>query len=224
MNGKLLISFVVSLSSHERNRFVQRFPRPTCNLFLIYSCNMIVIKLGGSLSRSDSLINCLNAVEKNYQNWGAVIVPGGGAFADQVRLAQQHWQFDDGTAHRMAILAMQQMALLFKGLKPDFTIVHTVEAVQYALNRQKTVIWSPDIIELDNASIRAGWDITSDSLAAWLAKTVSATELILIKSAVIDANLSLHQLAEQHIVDKAFCDFVAQAAFKISIINARSFG
>ncbi len=152
---------------------------------------MIVIKLGGSLSRTDALVNCLNAVEKNYQGRALVIVPGGGAFADQVRLAQQHWQFDDTTAHHMALLAMQQMALMFKGLKPDFVIAHTVAAIQDQLGRQKTVIWSPDITELDNAGIEASWDITSDSLAAWLAKTLSATELILIKSAAIDAGLTL---------------------------------
>ncbi len=183
---------------------------------------MIIIKLGGSLSRSDTLVNCLNAVEKNYQGRAAVIVPGGGAFADQVRLAQQHWQFDDATAHRMALLAMQQMALMFKGLKPGFAVADTVAAVQQRLNRQQTVIWSPDIIELDNAGIEASWDITSDSLAAWLADTLSARELILVKSAVIDAGLSLHQLADRHIVDKAFCGFVAQAAFKTRIVNAQS--
>jgi len=181
---------------------------------------IIIIKLGGSLSRSDALVNCLNAVEKNYQGRAVVIVPGGGAFADQVRLAQQQWQFDDTTAHHMALLAMQQMALMFKGLKPDFAIADTVLAIQDQLDQKKTVIWSPDIIELDNAGIEASWDITSDSLAAWLAKTVLATELILIKSAAIDADLSLHQLAEQNIVDKAFCDFVAQAAFKVHIIKA----
>ena len=43
---------------------------------------MIIIKLGGSLSRSDALVNCLNAVEKNYQGRAVVIVPGGGAFAN----------------------------------------------------------------------------------------------------------------------------------------------
>jgi aspartokinase-like uncharacterized kinase len=185
---------------------------------------IIIIKLGGSLSRSDALVNCLNAVEKDYQGRAVVIVPGGGAFADQVRLAQQHWQFDDTTAHHMALLAMQQMALMFKGLKPDFAIADTVAAIHDQLNRKKTVIWSPDIIELDNAGIEASWDITSDSLAAWLAKTLSATELILIKSAAIDADLSLQQLAEQNIVDKAFCDFVAQAAFKVHIVNARNMG
>jgi aspartokinase-like uncharacterized kinase len=180
---------------------------------------MIIIKLGGSLSHSDALLDCLNTLEKKYQGRAVVIVPGGGAFADQVRLAQQRWQFDDTTAHHMALLAMQQMALLIKGLKPDFTIVHRVAEIQ---NRQHTVIWSPDSIELDNAGIPASWDITSDSLAAWLARKLLATELILIKSATIDANLSLHELAEQHIVDKAFCDFVVQAAFKIGIINSKN--
>jgi aspartokinase-like uncharacterized kinase len=71
---------------------------------------MIIVKLGGSLSRADTLIKCLNSVEQNYQGREVVIVPGGGAFADQVRLAQHHWQIDDKTAHNMAILAMQQMA------------------------------------------------------------------------------------------------------------------
>lgn len=183
---------------------------------------MIIIKLGGSLSYSDALVNSLNVVESDYQGRAAVIVPGGGAFADQVRLAQQHWQFDDTTAHHMAILAMQQMALMFKGLKPGFAMAHAVLAIQGQLNRHGTVIWSPDIAELDNAGVSASWDITSDSLAAWLAKVLSATELILVKSVAIDASLSLQQLAEQHIVDKAFCEFAASAAFKIQIVNAQS--
>jgi 5-(aminomethyl)-3-furanmethanol phosphate kinase len=184
---------------------------------------MIVVKLGGSLSQSDTLVNCLNSVEQNYQGRAVVIVPGGGAFADQVRLAQHSWQFDDTTAHRMAILAMQQMALLIKGLKDDFSIARSVTDIRKQLHQQKIVIWSPDIVELDNAAIQASWDITSDSLAAWLATELSASELILVKSAMIDANLSLRQLVKQNIVDKGFCDFVMQAAFKIMVINQQDF-
>ena len=131
---------------------------------------MIVVKLGGSLSQSDALIKCLNSVEQIYQGRAVVIVPGGGAFADQVRLAQQRWQFDDKTAHSMAILAMQQMALLIKGLKSDFSIARSVTDIRKQLLRQKIVIWSPDIVELECAGVQASWDITSDSLAAWLAK------------------------------------------------------
>jgi aspartokinase-like uncharacterized kinase len=184
---------------------------------------MIVIKLGGSLSYSDALINCLDSVEKNYQGRAVVIVPGGGVFADQVRLAQQRWQFDDRTAHRMAILSMQQMALLLNGVKPDFALAGSVADIRRQLQRQACVIWSPDNAELEQAEIPASWDITSDSLAAWLAQVLSASELILVKSANIDANLSLQQFAKMNIIDKGFCDFVMQAAFKIQVINQQNF-
>jgi len=184
---------------------------------------MIVVKLGGSLSQSDALIKCLNSVEQNYQGRAVVIVPGGGAFADQVRLAQHRWQFDDKTAHGMAILAMQQMALLIKGLKDDFSIARSVTDIRKQLLQQQIVIWSPDIVELECAAIQASWDITSDSLAAWLAKALSATELILVKSAMIDTSLNLQQLAKQNIVDKRFCDFVMQATFKVQVINQQNF-
>ena len=184
---------------------------------------MIIVKLGGSLSQSDALIRSLNSIEQNYANRAVVIVPGGGAFADQVRLAQHHWQFDDDTAHRMAILAMQQMALLIKGLKNDFSIAGSVTDILKQLHQKKIVIWSPDIVELDNAGIEASWDITSDSLAAWLAKAISAEELILVKSAMIDNSLSLTQFAERAIVDKAFCNFVRQATFTVQLINQQNF-
>ncbi len=184
---------------------------------------MIVIKLGGSLAHSGTLIKCLDTIEQKYQGRAVVIVPGGGVFADQVRVAQSHWQFDDKTAHAMALLAMQQMALMLKGLKPDFSLAGSVSDIQEQLNRQKTIIWSPDVVELDKAGIQATWDITSDSLAAWLAKALSAKELILVKSANIDTGLSVRELAEQNIVDKAFCDFLAQTSFKITIINEQSF-
>ena len=184
---------------------------------------MMVVKLGGSLSKADTLVNCLNNLEQNYTDSAVVIVPGGGAFADQVRVAQQRWQFDETTAHRMAILAMQQMALLIKGLKSNFSIAYSVTDILKQVSQQKIVIWSPDIVELDNAAIKASWDITSDSLAAWLAGRLSARELVLVKSAMIDNRLNLQQLTELGIVDHGFCDFVGQGRFKISIINQQDF-
>ncbi len=182
-----------------------------------------VIKLGGSLMQSDNLRDCLETIGRRYQGRAVVIVPGGGIFADQVRLAQHHWQFDDHTAHAMALLAMQQMAWLFNGLKPDFIVAGSVAQIGGHTAQAKTVIWSPDIVELEQAGVAASWDITSDSLAVWLADALSATELVLVKSAGIDANLSLAELAERAIVDKAFCASVANATFPIKIINAQHF-
>lgn len=183
---------------------------------------MIVVKLGGSLEQSGTLLDCLNQIEQRYQNTQVVIVPGGGAFADQVRLAQTRWQFDDRTAHVMALLAMQQIALLIKGLKKQFALAGSVAAIKTQANPATIQIWSPDINELDAAGIPASWEFTSDSLAAWLAGAVSASDLILVKSAAIESDLSLSALAAQNIVDNAFCKTVQNASFNIHIINTQT--
>lgn len=177
---------------------------------------MIVIKLGGSLAAAGTLANCVATIDRTHGGRAAVVVPGGGLFADQVRLAQQQWRFDEMTAHRMALLAMQQMALLFHGLMPHWTLV---ERVNLLIGREHISIWSPDPNELDQAGVPASWDVTSDSLAAWLAGQLSAEELILVKSAAIATGESLAELAARQVVDRAFCDYAADARFKITIIN-----
>lgn len=184
---------------------------------------MLIIKLGGSLLESASLSLCLDTVDRKYRNRPVAIVPGGGAFADQVRAAQKQWRFDNNTAHRMALLAMQQMALLFRGLKPHFVIASSSADVRSLAAEGKTVIWSPSIAELDNAGIQAKWDVTSDSLAAWLANELLADELILVKSAFVTQNHSLAELTKQGFIDKAFCSYAAHSAYKITIINHESF-
>ncbi len=180
-----------------------------------------VIKLGGSLLKSGYLRDCLARIEQAYQGSRLVIVPGGGVFADQVRMVQQDWHFDDSTAHEMALLAMQQMALLFKSVQPSFVIADTVSAILKPSVLNKVVIWSPCINELNQSGVPASWDISSDSLAVWLAAQLSADELILVKSVEIDPLLSVAQLSERHIVDKAFSASVAAHWFPISIIHAR---
>ncbi len=184
---------------------------------------MLIIKLGGSLAQAQTLLKCLNKIEINYSHQKVIIVPGGGAFADQVRMAQSHWQFDDSTAHKMAILAMQQMALLIQGLKSDWVLAESTISLSEGLKTNNVLIWSPCIKELATNQIAESWDITSDSLAAWLANKLSAQHLILVKSAAIDQNLSLQELSEAGITDNGFCQFVAEMGVKIDVINQEDF-
>ena len=180
---------------------------------------MQVIKLGGSLSKSGDLFDGLNRIATGQGR--VVIVPGGGDFADQVRFAQQQWRFNDVIAHEMAILAMQQMALVFKGLQPSFILAHSVAEIKQQ-NQSVPIIWSPAIQELNKAGVAASWEITSDSLAAWLATQLKATDLILVKAAAVDSN-NLAQLSEQGIIDSAFVRFAAQASFNIHILSKDRF-
>lgn len=184
---------------------------------------MTVIKLGGSLMAAHTLLDCLSTIASRYQHTPTVIVPGGGDFANQVRLAQKQWQFNNSIAHQMAILAMQQMALLLKGLNHSFIIADSIADIQQTIAQHQIPIWSPNIVELDQADIPHSWDITSDSLSAWLAQQLIATELILIKSVAIDPELSITELTEQNIVDSAFDAFTQHASFNITLIHANRF-
>lgn len=157
----------------------------------------------------------------SQQDWrgGVVIVPGGGAFADQVRSAQRHWRFDETTAHRMAIVAMQQMALLFRGLNAGLHIAGSTAEINATLAQNQTALWSPDYHALDRAGIAATWDITSDSLAAWLAGELGASGLILVKSAALPEDADLSRLGDAGIVDAAFGAFAARLNCPVKLFH-----
>lgn len=184
---------------------------------------MKVIKLGGSLMNdATSLIQCLTTIEQKYKD-NVVIVPGGGVFADLIRTTQQQWKFCDETAHQMSILAMKQLAFLLKSIKPDFMLVESLATIQILLKKPKVLIWSPDIQELNVSSIKASWEITSDSLAAWLASKLGATELILVKSAELPARFNVQKMQNTGLVDKAFDAFIKNTSYKITLINKHQF-
>lgn len=182
---------------------------------------MIIIKLGGSLLASGRLGPCLDKIERDYRKQGCVIVPGGGVFADQVRQLQDAWQFDDRTAHLMAILAMQQIALLIKGLKPAFRLVERLGDFHPA--QPAITVWSPDIAGLDADHLPATWELSSDSLSAWLAHKLSARLLIIVKSALIPKNQDMQHLIDNRIVDPLFDTFARQGKVMTTIIHVDDF-
>jgi 5-(aminomethyl)-3-furanmethanol phosphate kinase len=178
-----------------------------------------VIKLGGSLAHSNVLTDCLQTVNQHYLDQGAVIVPGGGCFADQVRLAQQQWSFDDRAAHQMAVLSMQQMAVMLGALMPTWSIHSTVHECQQHFASGRMMIWSPDLTELDAAGVASSWEVTSDSLAAWLANRLSAKQLLLVKSSPIKPDMSIQQLQQTGVLDKAFHQFIGDADYSVNILH-----
>lgn len=169
--------------------------------------DMWVIKIGGSLLDSPKLPEWLDGIAENCAG-KAVIVPGGGVFADQVRSMQKQWHFDDRTAHRMAILAMRQMALLFQGLNDNLLLVDTLADITAGLSQGRVVLWAPGAELYDREDIPASWDITSDSLSAWLGGQLAADLLVLIKSAAIPPTYKLQQLVAAGVLDKAFSAYL----------------
>jgi aspartokinase-like uncharacterized kinase len=89
-----------------------------------------IIKIGGSLAGSPHLAEWLHALEAIPGQ--PVVVPGGGPFADAVRTAQGEMGFDDLTAHRMALLAMEQYGLMLAESAPRLTMAATPAAIRRA--------------------------------------------------------------------------------------------
>lgn len=175
---------------------------------------MRVVKLGGSLAAWSELPACLASLVARP----CIIVPGGGPFADQVRDSQRRWRFDDATAHDMAILAMAQFGRMLAGLNRALRIARTMTALQARVADGLATVWVPDPDDADLRAVPPSWDITSDSLAAWLSCRVRATELILLKSAPVPSEEGdLERFAKSGIVDPAFAQFTARASYTIWI-------
>ena len=142
---------------------------------------MWVVKLGGSFSGEKVLLRWLKMLSRQAPE-KTVVVPGGGRFADQVRQAQKHWRFGDRTAHHMALLAMQQMGRMYSALEPGLKPAPSVADVLELVGQGITPVWLPDPEELDRDGVPASWQVTSDSLSAWLAGKLGARALSLVKS------------------------------------------
>ncbi len=138
-----------------------------------------------------------------------VIVPGGGIFANQVRRAQTRWQFDDATAHKMSLRAMEQFALLLQGMEPRLIPARSEIDINDVLNSNHVPIWFPYEMVADNPEIVASWDITSDSLSLWLAEKLNCKQLALVKSTVPEnGNYAADFLSQHNYLDHAFVDML----------------
>jgi len=144
-------------------------------------------------------------------------------FADQVRHVQQHYSLSDRAAHGMAILAMQQTGWLLNDLQPSFICLSDISQIDTTIQSYSKIIWQPDIAQLDVANIPANWQITSDSLAAWLANQIQASELILVKSVVIQDSLTIEQMQQRDWLDPNFNQFIQISDYKLTIINKHCF-
>ncbi len=159
----------------------------------MYPC---VVKFGGSLLDSRNLEALLEVAGDR----GAVVAPGGGAFADAVRVAQREIGFSDRAAHAMAILAMEQTALLLADLAPSFALCATSEEFTGAFAARRPAIWRPAAMAL-RADVPASWDTTSDSLSLWLAMKIEAPRLVILKSAEVQPGGSPDSWSAAGLVD-----------------------
>ncbi len=170
--------------------------------------------------KSSQLADCLKIL-KEYGQGRVVIVPGGGIFADHVRTAQTQWNFNDETAHCMALLAMEQYAYYCRSLIPEFEMATNVEQVNCLLKENKVVIFLPSQFMAKQHALPNNWSLTSDTIAAVISNTLKADGLVLIKSLdqIPEAD-SIHALAEAGVVDGFFPEYYQKLSCKFRCLVA----
>jgi 5-(aminomethyl)-3-furanmethanol phosphate kinase len=175
---------------------------------------MWVVKLGGSLINACDLPSTLKTLA-DHGAGNVVIIPGGGVFANQVRYLQKELQIDDTTAHRMALRAMEQFGALLISLDPRFHAANSIDTINEWLVKNEIPVWFPYEMVADNPAIKATWDISSDSLALWLAQAIHCQNLVLLKSTVPENdNYSADYLSQSGYLDHAFASMMTEMLVK----------
>ncbi len=170
-----------------------------------------MLKLGGSHALGPHLRQWLAYV--GSVQTPIVLVPGGGPFADVVRLTQSHMGFDDKVAHHLALIAMEQYGLALCGLEPRLTLARCPDEVREARQRRQIPVWAPVQMALAASDLPTSWHLTSDSLTAWFAGLIGAAHLVLVKQVQISSPaIDVSQLVAHGIVDSMFPKFLAQSA------------
>lgn len=143
---------------------------------------MITIKFGGSLAKEkEAVVNLVEELERLVKEYEFVIVPGGGIFADLVREIDDKFGLPPRTSHEMAILGMEQMGLFLSNFSKKFLPIRSLEEIKTCLGNKLVPIFLPMGFLLSEDELEHSWDVTSDTIAAYIANETKSEKLILLK-------------------------------------------
>jgi aspartokinase-like uncharacterized kinase len=90
-------------------------------------------------------------------------------------------RLSDEAAHWMAVLAMDQYAHLLADRLRDGVVAIDAEEIASALRAGRVPVLAPSRWLRAADPLPHSWDVTSDSIAAWIAGVLGARQLVLVK-------------------------------------------
>ena len=158
-----------------------------------------VLKIGGSLSRGAALPALCREISRLGKSHSMLVVPGGGGFADQVRAADRRYHLDATAAHRMALLAMDQYGYLLNHLVEGSVLVTDLECARRSAISRRVAVLLPSALVAREDPLPHSWQVTSDSIAAWVAHRVCCNRAVLLKD--VDGLLNSEGIIEELTVE-----------------------
>ncbi len=197
----------------------------------------VVLKVGGSLIKEapelvDRLIEEFGSENPKISDRGyssqrlsfpVLIVPGGGIFADAVRKTDESFSLSADAAHWMAILGMEQYACYLQ----DKSCVLGIDSIEN-LPQGVSVLFPYKLLRSKDP-LPHTWDVTSDTIAAWVAKQTGA---LLIKATDVDGifrngklvrEISAASFTGNHVscIDFALPEFLLKNRMECLIVNGK---
>jgi probable H4MPT-linked C1 transfer pathway protein len=141
-----------------------------------------VVKIGGGLlAHQGALDTVLAAIADAARDEPLLIIPGGGPFADAVRDQHTRLRLTDDAAHWMAVLGMDQYAHLIVSRMTGAVLVTDATEMSAALAARRIPVLAPYAWLRRADPLPHSWEVTSDSIAAWVAHAIAASRLVLVK-------------------------------------------
>jgi len=187
---------------------------------------LVVFKIGGSLLDLPDLSDVIRRVVEQRTGNAALLVVGGGAVADLVRSWDETHGLGEAAAHDLALEAMDLSASLISSLFPEARLVRSPQQVEMAaVEGALSILCAGCFIKAaeahGHAPLEHSWRVTSDSIAAWTARVLAASELVLVKSVPAPLGQTIVEAAEAGLVDENFSAIAENLPF-IGWVDARS--
>ena len=143
----------------------------------------LVVKIGGSLLRHPAALDQVMAtVAGAAQHRRVLVVPGGGPLADTVRAVDDALHLSADASHWMAVKAMDQLAEVLVDRYGHATLVSDAHELRTTLRMARVPILAPYRWLREADALPHSWEVTSDSIAAWLAGELGARRVVLVKA------------------------------------------
>lgn len=132
-----------------------------------------VVKIGGSLFPKYAI-----ELAKRLENTNSVIILGGGEFANLIRRYDDEINFSDEANHWTAIDCMDIIAKLVCDKVDSCKLAYSIEDVEKISDEGFTPIFVVSQFLRENDPFECSWDVTSDSISAYVAHLLNANLLI----------------------------------------------
>jgi aspartokinase-like uncharacterized kinase len=150
---------------------------------MVMKNNTSLFKIGGKIledlkALKSTMSQLTQLLEKGILQ-RIIIIPGGGTFANFIRKIYSELKFNDELAHWMSIISMNYNGIELSKKYPNLKVIENFRELKK--KEEGFYIFLPYQFLKENDVLPHNWEVTSDSIALFLAGKLGLSECFLIK-------------------------------------------